>query len=53
MDVSKARKSILVRVHLHIPNTYTSRNNIEIWGKKTTMLGTYENMAKFWPFKSP
>jgi hypothetical protein len=52
VDVSKEIKSILIRPHLHIPNTYTSRKKIEIWRKKTTMLRTYENMAHFLPFKS-
>jgi hypothetical protein len=37
MDASKEIKSILIRAHLHIPYTHTSRIIFEIQGKKTTM----------------
>jgi hypothetical protein len=43
----KIIKSILIGTHLHIPNIYTSRGKILKFEKKTTMLGTYENVVQF------
>jgi hypothetical protein len=45
--------SILIGTHLHIPNIYTSRGKKLKIEKKKTILGTYENMVQFWPFKHP
>jgi hypothetical protein len=46
VDVSKEINFILIGIHLHIPNIYTSRKKLK-FEKKNIMLGTYENMAQF------
>jgi len=48
----KVTKSILIGAHLDIIYIYIYIPKKKI-KKKTTMLGTYENMGQFWLFKSP
>jgi hypothetical protein len=53
VHVSKAIKPILIRAHLHIPNMYTFRNCFWNLRKNNYVKDLKENMAQFWPFKSP